>query len=56
MRNLIEFIINVGIYTAQALKSISSAITSAYYTFLNAVQWLMLNITALIELWLKLFD
>lgn len=55
MRQIIEFIVNMGIYTAKALKSFSSAIISAYYAFLGAVQWLMLNITKIIDWWLGIF-
>lgn len=56
MRQIIEFIINIGIYTAKALKSFSSAIISAYYAFLDAIRWLILNISDLIDFWIRLFD
>lgn len=56
MRQIITFIVNVGIYTAQVLKSFSSAIVSAYYSFLNAIRWLILNISELIDFWLRLID
>lgn len=55
MRQIIEFLVNVGIYTANALKSVSSAIISAYYALIGAVQWLMLNITKIIDWWLGVF-